>query len=387
MLLERKTRQTNPVPSPDMESIPGTAGAVVIGGGVMGASTLYHLAAAGCTDAVLIERDSLASGSTSASAGGIRAQFSDELNIRIALRAIECFTRFADEFDTEIDFRQRGYLFLLREAEIPAFRVSLALQHSLGVPARLLSVDEALAIVPGTSPDGLAAATYCPIDGQATPESVVQGYVRAARRLGARTVTGCAAREILVRDGQVRGVVTDRGTIDSPLVFCAAGVWSPELARTAGVDLPVRAERRYVWQVAGRGPLPDAIPLTIDFATSFYFHGEGTGLLIGGPWPTVEELAPIAVARLPIVADLGIAGGWSGWYEMSPDHNAIVGGAREPSGFYYATGFSGHGFQQAPVVGEYLADLALGRPVALDLSAFSVERFAAETMKPEANVV
>ncbi|HKT02619.1 MAG TPA: FAD-binding oxidoreductase [Rugosimonospora sp.] len=363
------------------------AGAVVVGGGVVGASTLYHLAAAGCPGAVLVERDSLASGSTSAAAGGFRAQFSDELNIRIALRAIERFARFAEEFDTEIDFRQSGYLFLLREADVPAFRDAVALQRALGVPARLIGVDEALAIVPGTSPDGLAAATWCPIDGQATPESVVQGYVRAARRLGARTVTGCAAREVLVRDGRVRGVVTDTGTIEAPLVFCCAGVWSPELARTAGVPLPVTPQRRYVYQVAGRGSLPRSIPLTIDFATGFYFHGEGTGLLLGGVWATPEELAPVALARLPIVADLGITNAWSGFYEMSPDHNAIVGAAAEPAGFYYATGFSGHGFQQAPVVGEYLADLALGRPPALDLSAFSVDRFAGSQLRPEANIV
>jgi sarcosine oxidase subunit beta len=361
--------------------------AVVVGGGVMGASTLYHLAAAGCADAVLVERDSLASGSTSASAGGFRAQFSDELNIRIATRAIECFARFTEEFDTEIDFRQRGYLFLLREEEVPAFREAVALQRSLGVPADLLGVEEALRLVPGTSPDGLAAATYCPIDGQATPEAVVQGYARAARRLGARTVTGCAAREILVRDGRVTGVVTDQGTIATSRVFCTAGVWSPELARTAGVDLPVTAQRRYVYQVRGRGPLPASIPLTIDFGTGFYFHGEGTGLLLGGPWASAEELAPVAVRRLPIVADLGIVNAWSGFYEMSPDHNAIVGATADPAGFYYATGFSGHGFQQAPVVGEYLADLALGRPPALDLAAFAVERFARARPRPEANVV
>jgi sarcosine oxidase, subunit beta len=361
--------------------------AVVVGGGVVGASTLYHLAAAGCTDAVLVERDSLAGGSTAASAGGFRAQFSDELNIRIALLALERFARFAEEFDVDIDFRQHGYLFLLRAAEVPAFEVALALQRSLGVPVEWLGVDEALRIVPGTSPDGLAAATYCGIDGQATPESVVQGYVRAARRLGARTVTGCAAREIVVRAGRVTGVVTDQGTLATPRVFCAAGAWSPAIARTAGVDLPVTGERRYVYQVHGRGPLPARIPLTIDFATGFYFHGEGTGLLVGGPWASAEDLAPVAVQRLPILADLGIGGGWSGLYEMSPDHNAIVGATADPAGFYYATGFSGHGFQQAPVVGEYLADLALGRPPVLDLSAFAVDRFAHERPRPESNVV
>src|SRR5215468_139038 len=196
-----------------------SAEAVVIGGGVVGASILYHLAAAGCPG-VLLERGSLAGGSTSAAAGGFRAQFSDELNIRIAVESIARFARFAAEFDTEIDFRQNGYLFLLREAEVPAFRAAVALQNSLGVPSRLIDLDEALRIVPGVSPAGLVAATWCPIDGQATPEAVVQGYVRAARRLGARTVTGCPVREILTEHGRVAGVRTGRGSIAAPLVFC-----------------------------------------------------------------------------------------------------------------------------------------------------------------------
>lgn len=369
-----------------MESGNGTADAVVIGGGVMGASVLYHLARAGYRG-VLLERASLSSGSTSAAAGGFRAQFSDELNVRIALTCIQRFAHFAEEFDTDIDFRQMGYLFLLREEELPAFRAAVDLQHELGVPSQLINVDDALSLVPGVSPEGLAGATYCPIDGMATPEAVVQGYAKAARRLGARTVTGTAAREVLVEDGRVTGVRTDQGVISTRTVVCTAGVWSAEVAATAGVTLPVTPERRYVYQVHGRGPLPARIPLTADFSTGFYFHGEGTGLLLGGPWATAEELAPYALHRLPIVGDLGISSGWSGLYEMSPDHNAIVGATTDPAGFLYATGFSGHGFQQAPVVGEYLADLALGRPPALDLSAFSVDRFTADRLRPEANVV
>jgi sarcosine oxidase subunit beta len=367
------------------------ADAVVIGGGVVGASTLYHLARAGCRDVVLVERDSLGSGSTSVAAGGFRLQFSDELNIRIALECVTRFARFADEFDVDIDFRQNGYLFLLREPELPAFYAALELQRSLGVPAELIDLDEALRLVPGTSPDGLAAATFCPSDGQATPDAVVQGYAKAARRLGARIVTGCAARSIAIcgpaEDARVTGVDTDRGLISTPRVFCTAGIWSVQLARTAGVDLPVIPQRRYVYQVDRRGPLPPRIPLTIDFATGFYFHGEGQGLLLGGAWPSAEEIAPVAVHRLPFVAELGFTRGWSGFYEMSPDHNALVGAAAGPRGFFYATGFSGHGFQQAPVAGEYLADLALGRPPLLDLGAFAVERFAAGQVRPEANVV
>jgi sarcosine oxidase subunit beta len=365
-----------------------TADVVVIGGGVVGASTLYHLARAGCRDAVLLERDALASGSTSAAAGGFRAQFSDELNIRIAVECIARFARFADEVGADIGFRQVGYLFLLRAEELPAFRASVALQRSLGVPAEVIGVADALRHVPGTSPEGLAGATYCPIDGLATPEAVVQGYAAAARRLGARVRQGTAATAITVEGGHVTGVRTARGElIETRAVVLAAGVWSAELGRTAGVDIPVTPERRYVYYCATAGPLPARTPLTIDFATGFYFHREGPGLILGGPWATAEELAPYALSRLPFAADLGVAGAWSGLYEMSPDHNAMVGAFDEPAGLLYATGFSGHGFQQAPVVGEYLAGLALGRPSTMDLSALSLRRFADARPRPEANVV
>ena len=143
---------------------------VIVGGGAMGASVAWHLRELGVEDVLLLERDSLASGSTSRSAGGIRAQFSDELNIRIALRSLEEFERMDG-----IDFRQDGYLFLLdREEDVALFQGALALQHRLGVPSRELSVEEALAIVPQLSADGLLAATYCELDGYATPEAVVQ---------------------------------------------------------------------------------------------------------------------------------------------------------------------------------------------------------------------
>ncbi len=365
-----------------------TADAVVIGGGATGTSTLYHLAVAGCTNTLLLERGTLASGSTSAAAGGFRAQFSDELNIRIALESIARLGRFAQEIGTDIDFRQPGYLFLLTERELAEFAPAVALQRSLGVPTEVLDPAQAAAIVPGISTEGLAGATFCALDGLATPESVAQGYAAAARRLGATVRQSVGVARILVDGDRVTGVVTETGaTIHTPVVVLAAGVWSRELAAGVGIDLPVTPERRYVYHVDGRGSLPDQTPLTIDFATGFYFHADGPGLLLGGPWDSADGLAPVALHRLPILADLGIAHGWSGFYEMSPDHNAIVGACASPRGLLYATGFSGHGFQQAPVVGEYLADLALGRPPALDLSPFTLDRFAADAPRRELNVV
>ncbi len=145
------------------------------------------------------------------------------------------------------------------------------------------------------------------------------------------------------------------GPVSSPLVIIAAGVWSVDLAAAVGLHLPVTPEPRHVWLTEPGDPLPHELPLTIDFDTGFYFQREGKSLLFGGRQTTLEELAPFATHRLPLLADLGIRPGWWGYYEMTPDHNAVIGAAAEPKGLLYGTGFSGHGFQQAPVVGEYLA--------------------------------
>jgi sarcosine oxidase subunit beta len=381
-----------------MVELPARASVVVVGGGVVGASTLFHLAAAGCRDAVLVERDTLGSGSTGAAAGGIRAQFSDELNVRIARECIARFDRFPDEVGGEIGYHRCGYLFLLRADSVLPFTASVELQRSLGVDTALLTPAEAAAIVPGLRVDDLAAATFNPEDGTADPGAVVSAYAAAARRMGARVVQGTEVQRVVVEAGRVAGVETSAGTISCERVVCAAGVWSRELAATVGVDLPVRPDRRYVYVAdagARGGGLPADLPLTIDFATGLYLHRERPGsprVLVGGPWSSVDDLAPVALHRLPGLADATIRPGWSGLYEMSPDHNAIVGAADEPGGFLYATGFSGHGFQQAPVVGDYLAALALGLPPPLDLSPFSVARFSdadadAGSQRPEAHVV
>ena len=351
---------------------------VIVGGGAMGASVAWHLRELGIEDVVLLERDSLAAGSTSRSAGGIRAQFSDELNIRIALRSMAEFERM-----DAIDFRRYGYLFLLdRDEDVDSFRAALALQQGLGVPSRELSVEEALAVVPQLAPDGLTAATFCELDGYASPESVVQWYAR-----GIDVRQGCEVTGVRVVDGRVAGVETSKGPIGCGRLVCCAGAWSAEVAAMAGVDLPVEGEKRWIWFSPEDGGLPERLPLTIDFSTSFYFHREGPGIVFGGKEQALEEVAEHGLRRLPLLVDLPVQTSWWGYYEMSPDHNALVGRASDPDGFFYATGFSGHGFQQAPAVGEHLAELIAGREPTLDLSAFDVARFAHGTARPESFVV
>lgn len=374
---------------------------VIVGGGVMGTSIAYHLARAGVRDVVLVERDELAAGSTSRAAGGVRAQFSDELNIQLGARSLEAFGRFEEEIGQDIGLHRVGYLFLLSTPEqVASFEAGVRLQNSLGVPSRMLTPAEALRLSPLIRTDGLLAAAYSPDDGHCTPEAVVQGYATAARARGARILRHTEVTGI-ERDGStVTAVTTTRGRITTGTVICAAGAWSRAVGALAGVDLPVRPLRRQIAVTEPVPGLPPALPMTIDFTTSLYFHAEGPGLLLGMSDPDerpgfatdphdrwIPRLCEAMRRRAPALLELRRTGGWAGLYENTPDHNALIGEASSVSRFLYATGFSGHGFLQGPAVGEIVRDLYLGRVPFLDVSPLSAGRFAADAPRPEANLV
>jgi sarcosine oxidase subunit beta len=377
-----------------MSAVPARADVVIIGGGAVGASTAFHLATGGVEDVVLLERETLASGSTSRSAGGARLQFADELNVRLSLRSLRDFEHWDAligehvAFVPEIAFHQVGYLFLLDTPElVDTFRAALDVQHAQGVPSRELTPAEAADIVPQLQLDGVLAATFCPRDGHMSPEAVVQGYAAAAVARGARVLQASAAVGIEQRDGRITGVRTERGTIATDTVVCAAGAWAREVGAMVGVDIPVHGEPRHMWFSPEHGGLRDDLPLTIDFTTSFYFHREGPGIVFGGREPAIEEVAEHALRRLPLILELPIQSSWWGYYEVSPDHNAIVGESSSPGRFLYATGFSGHGFQQAPAIGEHLAQLVRGEQPSFDLGGLALERFARGEQRAERFVV
>jgi sarcosine oxidase, subunit beta len=380
---------------------PSSASIVIIGGGVVGLSSAYHLARRGIRDIVVLDRDALGAGSTSKAAGGVRAQFSDPVNITLGARSLETFRDFPVLFGQEIDFHQVGYLFLLSSPEaVTAFEANVALQNGLGVPSRMITPGEAGRLSPLISTEGLLAAAYSPADGHCTPEAVVLGYASAARRNGVTLVPYCAATGIDVRDGRVVAVRTEGGTIRTDTVLCAAGAWSADVGSWVGVDLPVTPLRR---QILVTEPVPDLdphTPFTIDFDTSFYFHGEGRGLLLGMSDPEeapgfeltrsdawLPRLGEAIERRAPALAEIGIASGWAGLYEMTPDHNALIGRADSVENFLYATGFSGHGFLMGPAVGEVMRDLYLGEQTFVDVSGLSAGRFADAVVRPELNIV
>jgi sarcosine oxidase subunit beta len=350
---------------------------------------------------VLLEQHELGSGSTSKAAGGVRANFSDELNIALGARSLEAFARFGERPGQEIDLHRVGYLFLLSTADqVALFEESTRLQNAAGQPTRMISPAEAASLAPIISPEGLVGACFSPADGHCTPESVVLGYASAARRLGARLITGCTVVDIDAVGNHITAVRTDRGTIRTSTVICVAGAWSAGVAAMVGVELPVTPLRRQIVVTEAIPDLPAAMPMTIDFSSTFYFHSEGPGLLVGMSDPLEEpgfrlnrsedwlpRLTAAMEQRAPSLLDVGLASGWAGLYENTPDHNALIGEAGELSRFLYATGFSGHGFLQGPAVGEIIRDLYLGQTPFVDISPLDADRFRTSAFRAEQNVV
>jgi sarcosine oxidase, subunit beta len=382
--------------------LPSSASVVIIGGGVIGTSCAFHLAEAGVRDVVLVERTQLGSGSSGAAAGGVRAQFSDAINIELGHRSLAAFADFARRPGWEIGLHRVGYLFVLsRQEDVEEFERSVTLQNRFGVPSRIVDRSTVQELCPPLQVEDVLAGAFSPGDGHATPDSVVQGYAAGARALGVHVEPGCQVHDVVVDGGEIRSVVTSGGVIDTRVVICAAGAWSRACGAMVGVDLPVTPLRRQVLFTEPMPALPPRFPMTIDFTTSFYFHREGPGVLMGMAAPGErtgfeadgsDELIPalleVAEHRAPALARAGIKGSWAGFYEMTPDHNALIGEARGVSRFLYATGFSGHGFLQAPAVGEVVRDLVLQREPVVDIRPLSAERFVTpDALRPEFNVV
>ncbi|MFI2205521.1 NAD(P)/FAD-dependent oxidoreductase [Streptomyces sp. NPDC020192] len=383
-------------------AVPASADVVIIGGGVMGASTAFHLAEAGVKDIVVVERGDLGCGSSGKPIGGVRAQFSDPLNIELGRRSLRAFRDFRHRPGADIGLDTVGYLFLLdSDEQARDFETGVGLQNSLDVPSRMISPEEARHLCPYVSTEGLVAAAYSPADGHARPALVVQGYARAAARAGVTLATHTAVRGIDTAGDRIVGVHTSQGRIACSTVICTAGAWSARIGDMAGVDLPVRPVKRQLAFTAPLTPPAPRIPFTIDFSSTAYFHNSDDGLLLGLADPDQEDgfdttwtphwlelFRTVARRRAPALAELRTAGGWAGLYEVTPDHNALIGRSRELPGFLYATGFSGHGFLQAPAVGEVMRDLYLDREPSTDVSPLSADRFrhGADT-RPEAHVV
>jgi sarcosine oxidase subunit beta len=382
---------------------PKFADVVIVGGGAMGASTAHHLALKGCKNVVLLERNSLfGQGATGQCAGGIRYQFSTEINIHLSILSLPMLGRFEEELGQAIDLRRCGYLFLLtREEDMKAFRASLALQHRLGVTTEWLTGDQVRFRLPLMRLEDVLGATWNPQDGLVDPNSLVQGYIAGARRMGAKCLTDIEVTGIDLEGRRVRGVKSKIGEIITPVIVNAAGPWAAKIGEMVDVEIPVVPVRRQIAVTAPISQLPSDFPLIVDFAKNLYFHREGPGILTGmsnlnEPASFNQQVDPewelihfnAAMARIPLLENVGISSRWAGLYEVTPDAHPILGKVSEVEGFYCINGFSGHGLMHSPACGLLLAEEILdGKAHTLDITSLRLSRFREGKLIPEYNVV
>jgi sarcosine oxidase subunit beta len=380
--------------------LPDRAEVAIIGGGVMGASIAFHLAEAGVIDVVVIERDTMGSGSSAKPLGGVRATFSDAGNILLGQRSLLAFEEFPARLGTDIGLRQVGYLFLCRtESELAAVEASVALQNQVGCSSRMVDPDEAQTINPFLDPSPLLGASFSPRDGYAEPALVVAGYTTAATTLGVRFCEHTEVLDITRRIDDTYHVITQHGSLTADVVIIAAGAWSTRLGAMVGVHVPIEPVRRQIGFTPQRAIPHPTVPFTLDLSTTLYFHNYRNGLLLGisnrdeDPgfcreftygWTRAFDEAAAIVA--PSLVRQPLTGGWAGLYENTPDHNAVIGKADVP-GVLYATGFSGHGFLQGPAVGEIIRDLYLDREPFMDPTPFSADRFGVGSLLTEVHII
>lgn len=386
---------------PQLDStLPQDAEVVIIGGGIMGVSTAWHLAKSGVRNIVLVELGELGAGSSAKPLGGVRANFSDPGNILLGQRSLAAYRRFDEEFGTGIGLEQVGYLFLCRNAEsLQALEDATATQNSLGVGSRMISADDAQRLNPFVDSRALNGASFSPGDGFAEPALAVAAYAAAARQLGVTILTHTQVLEIETGARTIKSVKTNRGTVNTSAVICCAGAWSRSVGQLAGVHLPVTPTKRMIGVTRQQPSAHPRIPFTLDLATTMYFHNYRNGLLVGisheqeegfgreFDYSWLREFNDAAAVCAPSLENPDLVGGWAGYYENTPDHNALIGQSRELPGFFYATGFSGHGFLQGPAVGELVTDLFHQRPSFMDPTPFGVERFESSHQLREVNII
>ncbi len=366
-----------------------TAEITIIGGGIIGTSIAYYLAQKGARDVILLEKGMLGEGSTSKCAGGIRLQFSTEINIAFSLASMEIWDHFQEITEVDIGFKKVGYLFLATtEEEWATFQANVKIQWQFGIPVELLSPAEIAYRWPFLKVDDLAGGTFCSAEGYAGPYEALTAFARGARIGGVKIFEGTEVIEIKPEKGKFYSLKTNKGDFRSRLVVMATGPYAEKTGALVGLNIPVLPYRRQIFFTAPFPWLLEPVPLTIDFHRGWYFRREGQGLLLSGPkddfssfnmhidYDAMAITAENSIRRVPVLERAQIVRGWAGLYEISPDHHAILGEVPSLPGFFLAAGFSGHGFQHSPAVGKVMAELLLQEKPFIDISALSLERFA-----------
>jgi sarcosine oxidase subunit beta len=336
---------------------------VIIGAGVMGVSIAAHLAGRGIRDVLVLDRGSeLGAGSTARATGGFRAQFATEINVRLSLLSREELRARA-----EFGYQPHGYLFLARAEEtMRVLREAQRVQHACGLSeARMIDAREARELNPAIDDPLIIGGAFCPTDGFIAPMSILRSYARDARIEFGVEVHG------LRTDGdRVLAVQTSRGEIEGDLFVNAAGAWAAAFG-----DVPVEPLERHVVPTVATDVLPESMPMTIWCEDGFHLRVRDGRVLLLSPERDVETPAR---ERVPLLRNVAIdrAAAWSGFYEMSPDHHAIVGRSVPYTNLFLANGSSGHGVMHAPAIGRLVAELIAGVPTSIDITPLRPSRFA-----------
>ncbi len=365
------------------------ADVVIVGAGIMGLSIAYNLARRSPQLRILVlEQSYLCSGASGRNGGGVRAQWSSASNILLMQKSLELFRQFAREHSINTWLRQGGYLFLVRnQAAAETLAKNVELQRQLGLNSELVLPNALGEIVPGLSNEGVALASYNPDDCVVFPWPFVWGYARSAQQLGVQIETFTEALALDTNAGAISGVMTNRGHIQADTVVLACGALSPRLARTVNVDLPTHPQRH---EICSTEPLkPWLTPLVADLSNGLYFSQSTRGEIVGGissataptdgrqtsSWEFLANYSAALAKVCPHMGAVRILRQWAGLYDISPDHNPIVGSVDECPGLELANGFMGHGFMMAPAVGELVAEGMAGKRSSEILARWNLRRF------------
>jgi len=371
-----------------------TADVVIVGGGIVGSSIAYHLTEAGCTNVLVVEREThQGKGSTGKSMGGVRAQFATPVNIQMSLYSIPFYASFDERLGHPAGYKPQGYLFVATsERHLEYLRTNQEKQKALGLKtARMVSADEIRSMFPQLRADDIVGGSFCSTDGFVDPYSAMVGFMTRAAESGARLWRNTEVTAIHADGHGVTGAETTRGPVATRTVVNAAGPWAAQVAKLAAVELPVEPLRRMLVPTEPFDQFPHSAPMIIDMSNGFHFRPEALGFLLAWNDPEetpgfktdfepgfIEKVLTRAANRVPCFENLAVnpKRAWAGLYEMTPDHHPILGPAAEVPGFFLANGFSGHGVMHAPATGKILSDLILLKKCDLvDASLLSLDRY------------
>jgi sarcosine oxidase, subunit beta len=380
--------------------VPARADVVIIGGGVMGLALAHNLAKRGCTDVVVLEKGYLCAGASGRNGGGVRMQWGTEANIELAKRSVELMKQFAGEMGINIWLRQGGYLFLAKSRAVAErLERNAQLHNRHGVRTEILAPDATRDLVSGLTLKDVVLAAYHPEDGVIFPWPFMWGYAQAAEKRGVRVETFTQVTGLSRSGGRLTHVQTDRGTLAADTVVLAAGAWSPEVARLAGVALPNEPHRH---EILSTEPLkPFLGPLVSVLDSGLYFSQSMRGEIVGGmgdpaepaaleQGSTLRFLARFARAlteQLPVLGKVKVLRQWAGCYDVTPDNNPILGRTPGLENLLQMSGFVGHGFMMAPAVAERMAQWMVSGDNDELFTRFNLSRFAGGTLEREDMII